>query len=149
MTRVRDTLAMRTLVTGIDANGQSCVLEETVLGPPGSTTGAFYETPGAPPPPRPAGRGDFVDIGPPAGIARWLVVPMEPGYEYGMHQTDTIDFDTVLAGNIDLILDDGPHPLDAGDSVVVAGVDHAWKAGPGGCTLSVLFLGTPPPDQPV
>jgi len=138
---MRDTYVMRKLVTGIDENGQSCVLEETLVGPPGSGA-SFYETPSSPPPPRPAGRGEFVDI------ARWLVVPMEPGYEFGMHYTDTIDFDTILAGSIELTLDDGTHALEAGDCVVVAGVDHAWKAGPDGCTLSVMFLGTPPPESP-
>jgi hypothetical protein len=62
-----------------------------------------------------------------------------------MHQTDTLDFDLVVAGSMDLVLDDGPHHLGVNDCVVVTGVDHAWRAGPDGCTLSVFLLGTPPP----
>ena len=62
-----------------------------------------------------------------------------------MHYTDTIDCHTVIAGSVDLILDDGAHRLAAGDCVMVTGVDHAWKAGPDGCTTSILLIGTPPP----
>ena len=63
-----------------------------------------------------------------------------------MHYTDTIDCHTIVAGSIDLILDDGPHHLDVGDAAVVAGVDHGWRAGPAGATLSIVILGTPVPD---
>jgi hypothetical protein len=33
------------------------------------------------------------------------------------------------------------HPLAAGDSVVVTGVDHAWRAGPDGWRLSITTIG--------
>jgi quercetin dioxygenase-like cupin family protein len=62
-----------------------------------------------------------------------------------MHYTDTIDVDTVLEGSVSIILDDGPHWLEVGDTVVVNGVDHAWEAGPSGATVSVVLLGTPSP----
>jgi quercetin dioxygenase-like cupin family protein len=78
---------------------------------------------------------------------RWVVAEWVPGFEYGMHHTDTIDFDVVLAGSVELTLDDGVHPMGVGDCVVVTGVDHAWRAGPDGCTLSVLSLGTPPHEE--
>ena len=60
-------------------------------------------------------------------------------------QTYTVDFDTVLSGSIELILDDGVHPLKAGDHVMVTGVDHAWCAGPDGCRMSIVSLGVSPP----
>jgi hypothetical protein len=63
-----------------------------------------------------------------------------------MHHTDTIDFDTIIFGEVDILLDDGPHHLVPGDCVVVKGVDHAWLAGPEGCTSSVVVIGTPPRD---
>jgi len=50
----------------------------------------------------------------------------------------------VLSGSIELILDDGEHPLVAGDHVVVTGVDHAWRAGPDGCRISIISLGVSP-----
>jgi hypothetical protein len=45
-----------------------------------------------------------------------------------------------------LILDDGGHPLVAGDSAVVTGVDHGWRAGPEGCRLTVMTFGVSPPN---
>jgi hypothetical protein len=28
--------------------------------------------------------------------------------------------------------------------VVMTGVDHAWKAGPDGCRINAILIGTPP-----
>jgi hypothetical protein len=50
----------------------------------------------------------------------------------------------VLSGSVELILDDGAHPLEAGDAAVVTGVDHAWRTGPAGCRLSVVSVGIAP-----
>jgi hypothetical protein len=36
--------------------------------------------------------------------------------------------------------------LSAGDCAVVAGVDHAWRTGPEGCTTSIVIVGTPRRD---
>jgi mannose-6-phosphate isomerase-like protein (cupin superfamily) len=62
-----------------------------------------------------------------------------------VHHTDTLDFHLVLSGSIDLILDTGIAELKPGDCAVITGIDHAWRAGPNGCRLSSLMLGTPPP----
>jgi hypothetical protein len=61
-----------------------------------------------------------------------------------MHHTDTVDLNLVLSGSIDLILDTGVHTLMPGDCVVITGIDHAWRAGPSGCQISGIMLGTPP-----
>lgn len=132
---------MRQIVTGIDEAGSSCIVEESTVGSAGK---AFYESPSTLAP-RPPGKGQFVDVAVPVGTNRWMVMDLAPGFKFEMHHTDTIDLDTVLAGSIDLILDDGRHSCTVGDCVVVTGVDHAWEVGPDGCTLSVVFLGTPPP----
>jgi mannose-6-phosphate isomerase-like protein (cupin superfamily) len=63
-----------------------------------------------------------------------------------MHHTDTLDFHLVLSGSIDLTLDTGIHELRPGDCAVITGIDHAWRAGPSGCRLSTVMLGTPPPS---
>lgn len=56
------------------------------------------------------------------GVAETL----EPDHP-GMHTTDTVDFDIVLAGEVVLELDDGVEvTLRAGDSVVQNGTRHAW-----------------------
>jgi quercetin dioxygenase-like cupin family protein len=139
---------MRVLVTGVDADGRSCVLREQVgLDPAPDGVfhfGVVHRTESAPPPAGPAVRTEHMDVQVPPGIAQWIVVDYEPGGVQEWHHTDTVDFNHVLSGSIDLTLDDGVHHLEAGDGVVVNGVDHAWRAGPDGCRLSVLFLGTPP-----
>jgi len=47
--------------------------------------------------------------------------------EHGMHQTNTIDFVTIISGEVWLQLDDGAETLlKAGDTVVQRGTNHAW-----------------------
>jgi len=139
--------AMRVLVTGVDAEGRSCVVREQVgLDPVPDGVfhfGLVHRTESAPPPAGSAARTDLMDVQVPPGIAQWIVVDYEPGGVQEWHHTDTVDFDVVLQGSIDLTLDDGVHRLEAGEGAVINGVDHAWQAGPDGCRLSVLFLGTP------
>jgi hypothetical protein len=43
----------------------------------------------------------------------------------GVHHTDAIDFDVVVAGSINLVLDDGVPKLQADDCLVITGADHA------------------------
>ncbi len=138
---------MRRVVTAVDADGHSCVVEEAELGAPDEQLlqVGIFATDTVMPGPRPAGRGADLDLGVPPGHTRWLVVHWPPDATAHLHHTDTLDYDTVLAGSIDLILDDGDHHLDPGDCVVVTGVDHNWRAGPEGCTLSVVLLGAAPP----
>ena len=136
-------------MTGVDTSGRSCVVEEREVAfggvVPGVGVDTMFDTHESPPSPRPAGHSDMLDLGVAPGLAHWIVVEYEPGAVFPMHHTDTIDFDIVLAGTMELTLDDGVHPLAPGDCVVMTGVDHAWAAGPDGCTLSVIALGTPPP----
>jgi hypothetical protein len=52
---------------------------------------------------------------------------MDPS-DPGMHTTDTIDFEVVLAGSVVLELDDGAEvTLHPGDTVVQNGTRHRWK----------------------
>ena len=138
---------MRHLRTGVDASGRSCVLEEADLGAVGADPALvdIYSTNDAPPGPRPHGNGSFLDLGVAPGCTRWTVVHWPAGTSYGMHHTETIDYDIVLAGSVELTLGDGVHPLEAGDCVVIAGIDHAWRAGPQGASMSVTLLGSTPP----
>jgi quercetin dioxygenase-like cupin family protein len=141
---------MRRLITGIDVNGRSCVVsqDDLAMSPVGSDfrIGIPFATDTAPPVARPRGSADLIDQALAPGLVRWMVV------EYGadactpMHHTDTLDLETVLSGSVDLVLDDGAHHLEAGDLVVMTGIDHAWKAGPDGCTINVILVGTPPRD---
>jgi quercetin dioxygenase-like cupin family protein len=111
---------------------------------PGRTRAVVFETRESPPPVCPDGQGDYLDLGVAPGLVRWQVIRFEPEFELGMHHADTLDFDMVLEGSVEIVLDDGAHWLGPGDCVVVTGVDHAWKAGPDGFVLSVTTIGTPP-----
>lgn len=140
---------MRTLITGVDSDGRSCVVSEQDAAldqlAPGFAMGIPYATEASPPPARPAGNAPLIDQGIAPGLVRWMVVELGPDSETPMHHTDTLDLQTVLSGSVDLVLDDGAHRLQAGDQVVLAGVDHAWRGGPDGCRLSAVLIGTPPP----
>ena len=142
---------MRTLITGVDADGRSCVVSANELAldqlAPGFAMGVPYATATGPPPARPAGAAPLIDQGIAPGLMRWMVIEMGPGLEAPMHHTDTLDLQTVLSGTVDLVLDDGPHRLEQGDLAVLTGVDHAWRAGPDGCRLSAVLIGTPPPTS--
>ncbi len=80
-----------------------------------------------------------VDV--PAGETRWIITQMGPGLAAPMHSTPTIDYGVVVAGDVELGLDDGSVRLYAGDSVVVNGVEHSWLAGPSGCVIATVMVG--------
>jgi mannose-6-phosphate isomerase-like protein (cupin superfamily) len=140
---------VRRLITGTDSDGRSCVIRETEVDrrEPAVDVHSLFLTRGNPVASRPAGRGEFRDLDVPPGHVHWLMSYWAPGEEADLHHSDTLDFDVVVEGSMDLILDDGVHRLERKDCVVIAGVDHAWRSGPDGCTLSVLLLGTPPPKR--
>jgi quercetin dioxygenase-like cupin family protein len=142
---------VRKLVTGVDPTGRSRVVAETPLvleadpGNPGFAAAIAGGTSSAPPPARPYGTGNPVDLGVAPGFVSWVIVDYPANLDFPMHHSDTVDFDMLLEGTLVLVLDDGEHPLDPGDVVIVNGVDHGWKTGPAGCRLSVFSVGTPPP----
>ena len=136
----------RLLITGVDASGRSCAVQDGPVtlqgfaGFEGILFSALYDA--ASPSISTGGRAaDTLDLGVPPGAISWKLIDYCAGVAFSMHHTDTVDLDLVLAGSVELILDDGAHPLEAGDSVVVTGVDHAWRTGPDGCRLSVMSLG--------
>ncbi|WP_448642865.1 cupin domain-containing protein [Geodermatophilus sp. URMC 63] len=57
-----------------------------------------------------------------------ITVEAGQGGDAAMHASDTIDYNIVLSGKIDLELPGGKvHTLVPGDLLVDAGVPHAWK----------------------
>lgn len=67
---------------------------------------------------------------------------MEPN-EFGMHTTDTVDFEVVLSGEICLELDDGEEiRLKAGDTFVQNGTRHRWRnRSDTPATIAVVLIG--------
>jgi mannose-6-phosphate isomerase-like protein (cupin superfamily) len=124
-----------------------------VEGIPALTMASLYATNQSPPPARPPALADTVEVKLAPGLVRWMVIHHEPHATHHatvattMHHSDTLDFVYVQEGSAELILQDGLHDVGAGDCVVMTGVDHAWKAGAGGCRLMVVSIGTPPPTS--
>jgi quercetin dioxygenase-like cupin family protein len=63
--------------------------------------------------------------------------------ETGMHTSDTIDFEYVVSGEVDLELDAGETVrLRAGDTLVQNGTRHAWhNRGDEPCVIVVCLVG--------
>jgi hypothetical protein len=61
----------------------------------------------------------------------------------GMHTTDTVDFDVVVAGEVYLELDEGADVrLQAGDAVIQNGTRHAWhNRSAQNCVIAVTLVG--------
>jgi hypothetical protein len=63
------------------------------------------------------------------------------------HNTDTLEVDIVLENSFEIVLGDGSsHELNAGDAVILMGNDHARKAGPNGCRMIIIAIGTQPQE---
>jgi quercetin dioxygenase-like cupin family protein len=74
------------------------------------------------------------------------LVDLAPGRRSPMHRTNSIDYGIVLAGEIDLELDDGAlRHLKAGDVVVQRGTMHAWvNNGPNWCRVAFILIDAAP-----
>ena len=103
---------MRRLVTGINAEGRSCIVTESdvipgaVEGASGVETASLWSTEQNPPPSRPEQSGHFIDVRLAPGYARWIVVDHEPHDDDDgpttaseMHHSDTLDLIIVLEGS--------------------------------------------------
>jgi len=141
---------MKSLIAGVK-DGRSCILSEIQIedrdvnreGPSSRTD--VYSVKETPPPARPPTKAAFHDTGLEPGHLDLCVLQMPAGVEHPMHYTDTLNFHTIVAGSVDIVLDDGPHRLEVGDSLVMPGIDHGWKAGPSGCTQTIMNLGSARP----
>jgi hypothetical protein len=77
---------------------------------------------------------DHASIEPPPGGMSWAHVRFPPvaeaeawGYKsVGFHRTRTIDFDHLLSGELNCVLDQDVARLEAGDSIMLRGANHQW-----------------------
>jgi hypothetical protein len=147
---------MRKLITGIDGDGRSCLLDVVDVSPArveghGVNVERVYATTDSPPRSGTPASGRNVDVGLAPGLLRWLVVehPPEGEREEGttagtIHHAGTLDLVFVHEGTGELLLQDGAHAVAAGDLIVMPGVDHAMRPGPGGVRIVVVSVGTAP-----
>jgi hypothetical protein len=77
---------------------------------------------------------DHASIEPPPGGMSWAHVRFPPvaeaeawGYKsVGFHRTRTIDFDHLLAGELNCMLDEDVVELEAGDFIILRAANHQW-----------------------
>ena len=75
-----------------------------------------------------------------ARMITWL-----PGFEYPMHRSDTLDVFFVIAGQIELLLDEGATVVHPGDTVIQCGANHGWRViGNEPCTLAGVLIDAAP-----
>lgn len=63
---------------------------------------------------------------PPKDGTRFCVIDYPPHNSGSMHRTETIDYVIILAGEIDMDMDDSTVHCRAGDVLVQRGTNHAW-----------------------
>jgi mannose-6-phosphate isomerase-like protein (cupin superfamily) len=169
--------AVRRVVTGIDEHGQAVFVSDgpapkTVSAPGGFGCAELWALAGPPADPaagidpRP---GPFVLEPEPGGLT-WRIISLpvpdqslpreqqflhsegDPHFtdaKQGRHTTDTIDFEIILSGQIELELDEGCVRLGPGDCVVQRGTRHRWRVvGSEPCVYSAVMARTDPGAQP-
>jgi hypothetical protein len=143
------------LITGVNDEGKSCIIEEVVLEPatvPGMTdvaVASLFRTQESPPPVGPPQVGRLIDTNLPPGHVSWSVVQHAPRQADAgettsstMHYSHSLDMMLVVAGSTTMVLDTVERELVPGDCVVMNGIDHAMVAGPNGSTMLVAKVGT-------
>ena len=73
------------------------------------------------------------------------VVEFAPGNAARVHRTDSIDYAVIVAGEIDMELDDGVVHLKAGDVLVQRGTVHNWvNKGSQPCRIAFILIDAKP-----
>jgi quercetin dioxygenase-like cupin family protein len=140
-------LQVRRVITGHDANGKAIVMIDEISknvhsGRPGATACNVWTTEGFP-----ANNDGSADAGlrkvgttlPNGTIFR--IIEFAPGLAARNHRTDSIDYIVVIAGEIDMELDESRVHLKAGDVMVQRGTIHNWvNRGTAPCVLAVVLI---------
>jgi hypothetical protein len=134
---------VRCIVTGQDDSGASFVVREVDVEPTGMTI--LWKTSGGDRVVLNGGEGEL-DLRVPPGNTRWQVNRLDPGTSFDMHWTRTLDFDLLLEGSVELVLDERSVTMAPGDMAVITGVRHDWRPGPDGCLMAFVLFGVDDPS---
>jgi len=144
-------LQFRRVVTGYDETGRAVVKideisRDLVSSRPGATASVVWTTQGFP-----------VDNTGSEGQGRrptgttldngtvFRVLELAPGASPRNHRTDSIDYAVVMAGEIDMELDDTTVHLKAGDVLVQRGTIHNWvNRGTVPCVIAFVLIAAKP-----
>ena len=144
-------LHFRRVVTGHDETGRAAVkidevTQNLVSSRPGATASVVWTTQGFPVDntgDEDQGRrqtGTTLDNG-----TVFRVLELAPGATPRNHRTDSIDYAVVMAGEIDMELDDTTVHLKAGDVLVQRGTIHNWvNRGTVPCVIAFVLIAAKP-----
>lgn len=138
---------VRRVITGHDKQGRAIVQidevsKNAVSGRPGATACNIWTTEGFPV----NNDGDADESQRKVGTTLkngsiFRVIEFAPGVAARTHRTDSIDYIVVMAGEIDMELDDSTVHLKAGDVMVQRGTIHNWvNRGTAPCVLAVVLV---------
>ena len=140
-------LRVRRIITGHDDRGRAIVKIDEVArhlftGRPGATACNIWTTEGFP-----VNNDGQDDAGQRKagttlrGGTIFRMIEFAPGVAARNHRTDSIDYITVISGEIDMELDDSTVHLKAGDVMVQRGTIHNWvNRGTAPCVLTVVLI---------
>jgi quercetin dioxygenase-like cupin family protein len=144
-------LQIRRVVTGHDASGRACVkideiVKNLVSSRPGATACVVWTTEGFPvdnTAEEDTGlrkTGTTLDNG-----TVFRILELAPGVSPRNHRTDSIDYAVVMAGEVDMELDDTTVHLRAGDVLVQRGTIHNWvNRGTEPCVIAFVLIAAKP-----
>jgi len=144
-------LTIRRVVTGHNDQGQARVVideiaKNVISGRPGANAAVIFTTEGFPV----DNNGNADTSGRKVGTTLdngvvFRVVSFAPGVTPRNHRTDSIDFASVLSGEIDMDLDGEVVHLKAGDVLVQRGTIHNWiNRGTEPCTIAFVLVNSKP-----
>src|SRR5262247_792268 len=145
-------LTIRRVVTGHDKNGRAIVsIDESVKNAtqtrPGAEAAVIWTSEGFPVDNDSSADTSTRKVGTTlAGGTVFRVVSFGPGVAPRNHRTDSIDYAVVMAGEIDMELDDGKSVhLKAGDVLVQRGTIHNWvNKGTAPCIIAFVLVAAKP-----
>jgi len=135
----------RRVVTGLNAEGKSCIVIDDEIAQHGSAAVAWRSA-------LPADNAGLADAAVPYsadifhdGGSTFMLVEMEPGIGRYFHATDTIDYLVVLQGEVVIELESGEAKMGPGTFIVDRGVLHSWRNdGPDKVVMASIILPAAP-----
>ena len=142
-------LNIRRVVTGHDTEGKTEILidgdaDNPRSRRPGHNSQLIWTTDQSPADNTDDADAGAVEIGRPPGPNGTIfrIMEIQPGGQPEMHNTETIDYVTVMSGQIHMEMDDGKEVvMNAGDVMVQRGTNHSWhNRGNVPCRLAVVLI---------